>query len=176
MTAMSETTQLVRALVQAADGEIVGRIRMQKIVYLLEQLGMGGKFWFSYHHFGPYSEDLTSAIEVARFVDGSVTEEERPFGGGFSGSVSSVYRLADPDQPEPAALGFLPWADAKAAVARMKRETSVVIELAATIHWLREQENVAEWEAELKVRKPSKADDDRIGRALSLLRDLHLAA
>ena len=47
-------TSLLAALLHAAGAEIIGAIRLQKIVYLLEQLGMGGEFWFSYHHYGPY--------------------------------------------------------------------------------------------------------------------------
>jgi hypothetical protein len=40
MTGMIAQEMLVKAVFQAADGEIVGRIRIQKIFYLLEQLGL----------------------------------------------------------------------------------------------------------------------------------------
>jgi uncharacterized protein YwgA len=66
MTGMIAQEMLVKAVFQAADGEIVGRIRIQKIFYLLEQLGMGGGIWFSYHHYGPYSEELSLAMSTRR--------------------------------------------------------------------------------------------------------------
>ena len=56
----------------------------------------------------------------------------------------------------------------------MKEEQSVIIELAATIHWLKEKENVADWRDELKRRKASKADDAKILQAERLLEALQL--
>ena len=58
----------------------------------------------------------------------------------------------------------------------MKAEPSTVLELAATIHWLREKEKVADWRRELKMRKGAKADDARITKAEALLQKLSLSA
>ncbi|HSK40498.1 MAG TPA: hypothetical protein VK943_12095 [Arenibaculum sp.] len=73
---------------------------------------------------------------------------------------------------------FLTSEDRQAAecIRAMKKRTSTVLELAATIHWLCEKERVEDWCKELKIRKPSKADDERIDQALELLRELKLAA
>jgi len=165
MTDMIGREELVKTVLQAADGEIVGRIRLQKIFYLLEQLGMGGDIRFSYHHYGPYSEELSDAIDFAIKADKTVQEEAVKVESGFY----SIYRLSNPDEPAPPKLGNLPWAQARECIRAMKAETSIVIELAATIHWLREKEDVPDWRKELKVRKPSKADDSRIAKALDLL-------
>jgi len=40
-------------LLKAADGELVGKVRLQKTVYLLDQIGMGSGFTYEYHHYGP---------------------------------------------------------------------------------------------------------------------------
>lgn len=161
--------KLVAAVMQAADGEIIGRIRMQKIVYLLEQLGMKSGFIFSYYHYGPYSEGLSFSVDVAKTLDKTVVEEEIPIEGGFY----SKYTLGERREPV-AMVGELPLSRAQGAIRRMKLETSVVIELAATIHWLRYQEKVPDWRQELKIRKPTKADDARIKKALDLLHNLNL--
>lgn len=169
---MARPEELVTAIVQAGDGEIIGRIRLQKIAYLLEQLGMGGEFSFSYHHYGPYSEDVATAIDFARFLDKSIEEKTQP---GQIGTYS-VFRLSKPADKEPEKLGNLPWAEAKKAISAMKAETSVVIELAATIHWLKHEENLADWRPELLMRKATKASSERIKKAVALLERLNLAA
>jgi hypothetical protein len=58
----------------------------------------------------------------------------------------------------------------------MKDETSTVLELAATIHWLREKERVGDWRKELKIRKGSKAEESRIEKACTLLGKIALTA
>jgi hypothetical protein len=50
-------------LIQAAGGEVVGKIRLQKEVYLLDQIGLQSGFPFEYHHYGPYSEMLAEQVE-----------------------------------------------------------------------------------------------------------------
>lgn len=47
---MEDKERLVQTVMQAADGEIVGSIRTQKIFYLLDQMGAGCGFRFSYPH------------------------------------------------------------------------------------------------------------------------------
>lgn len=169
---MARPEEFVAAIVQAGDGEIIGRIRLQKIVYLLEQLGMGAGFSFTYHHYGPYSEDVATAIDFAQFLDGSIEEKVVPTQVGSY----SIFKLAKAQQVEPARLGDLAWTAGRDAISIMKAETSVVIELAATIHWLKHQEKIADWRTELVMRKAGKASADRMTRAVTLLGRLNLAA
>jgi len=168
---MSEDEKLVRDVLAAADGRIIGRIRIQKIFYLLEQLGLSSRFRFSYHYFGPYSGELALAIERAKILDKSVKEDLVPFDG--EGGFYSVYELAA-EQQIPEQVGEIPSERARELISRMKRETSVVIELAATIHWLRKKEKIADWCHELKLRKPTKAQDPQIQRARALLEEIGL--
>lgn len=44
-------------------GEIKGRTRIQKIVYILKYLGYPFSEDFSYNYFGPYSDDLRKEID-----------------------------------------------------------------------------------------------------------------
>jgi uncharacterized protein YwgA len=169
---MSKMTQLLKGVLEAADGEIVGRIRMQKVIYLLQQLGLESRLPFTYHHYGPYSEELTAALSQAEVLDKSIREERREiasFGGSFS-----IFTLTQRGGEPPRYLGKLPFESVKSHIQKMKRRSSVDIELAATIHWLREKEKVSDWRAELKFRKPTKATDAAIHRALELLKELDL--
>jgi len=50
----------------------------------------------------------------------------------------------------------------------------VILELAATIHWLRFKEQVNDWREQLRIRKQLKATDANIARAESVLDDLGL--
>ena len=162
---------LIVSLLCAADGKIVGRIRLQKIVYLLDQLGLKSGFGFSYHHYGPYSEDLSQELLFNRVFDESIIEtfEKTSFGAEYS-----VYTPKIPQTELPTQVGDLDFDFVKISVASMKTTTSVVIELAATIHWLKVQEKVNDWKAELKKRKPSKATPQNIQNAEHLLSEINL--
>lgn len=163
--------EIVSNLVEAAGGVIVGRIRLQKMFYLFQQLGLKGGFDFVYHHYGPYSESLSIAVQRAALINKSIKEQEKPseFGGHFS--EFTLLKFSKPTN-----IGDLPFEKAKKLASRMKDETSVVIELAATIHWLKNKESIANWEAELRRRKPRKTSVENVAKATKLLEDISLAA
>ena len=50
------------------DGKLVGKTRLQKTFFLLDQLGMNSGAEFSYHYYGPYSADVASAAEMATLL------------------------------------------------------------------------------------------------------------
>ena len=168
---MSTREDLIAQILDASGGRIVGRIRFQKMIYLLQQLGLGSDFKFSYHHYGPYSEEASIAVQRAATIGNLIKETEIPasYGGFYSefdlvGTQASDY------------VGNLTMQNAKEFTSLMKSETSVVLELAATIHWLKSKEKVSDWERELKLRKPSKASQENTVRANQLLQNLGLPA
>jgi len=161
---MTGKTAIVLAVIAAADGQIVGRIRLQKIFYLLEQLGLESNFRFSYHHYGPYSSELSDAL----FQDAIQEEPEQ-------GSFGNVYFTYSTEGDPPASnVGRISPAELQSTIRRMKCTSSVIIELAATMHWLIEKEKVGDWKTELKARKPGKATDERICQAKALLEDIRM--
>lgn len=165
------TPELLRSVVIAAEGEIVGRIRFQKIVYLLEQAGMESGLQFSYYHYGPYSEEVSSALETATLHPKLICENE---GKTLTGHTYSIFSVTHHEEASPSQLGSISWDKACQMIRQMKAHTSTVIELAATIHWLKEKERVANWREELKIRKGDKVTDERVEKALNLLSDLSL--
>ncbi len=166
---MPELDQLVVGAVALAGGELVGRIRLQKVVYLLDQLGMKSGAQFEYHHYGPYSEVISDAVTDAKFW-GHIDEAVR-----FRGADGAPYSSFKTESPEPAHLGDLSAEAAKLYLAKFADHTSTVLELAATIHWLAFKEGRADWRAEIEVRKAGKTSNGRLDKALALLGDLNLA-
>lgn len=154
------------------DKKVFGKIRLQKIFYLLDQLGLNSGFSYSYHHYGPYSEDLSDTLFFAEFVDGVIKESQ---GQTKLGNVYSVFSLSEIADQLPSDVGKLPADKISDLVNVLEAPTSVVIELAATIHWLLRKEKIAEWEVELKTRKAGKATDSNIEKALALLDDIGLS-
>ena len=108
----------------------------------------------------------------AEYLDKSIGEKEELTSNG---APYSVYTLLI-SEPLPEKVGSLSFGKARSLVATMKSETSVVLELAATIHWLKEKEKVADWKTELKTRKPTKATSELTGRAEQLLNRIQAEA
>jgi uncharacterized protein len=167
---MSTNLNAIEAVLLAADGEIVGKIRTQKIFYLLEQLGMNNQYSYAYHHFGPYSHDLAQAIDANvafKIID------EKPVSGQF-GNTYSVFSFKESPGPVET-VGDLKFDFAREKIEMMKGVSSVVLELAATIHWLIYKEKIANWSEEIVIRKPQKATEERVRKAETLLTNLGLA-
>lgn len=140
-------------IVRDAGGRVVGRTKLQKIAYLLELCGLGEGFKFEYRHYGPYSEDLTEAIQLADAF-GLVKEDQRRADWG---GMYSVYSLATPSIQ---ATG--PRAEFAKAAAEIG---AIELELAATAAYLKTVEHYPDpWE-ETKRRKPEKATDARLKSA-----------
>jgi uncharacterized protein len=164
-------SRLIQEVFKASNGRIVGRIRLQKIFYLLEQLGLNSGLRFSYHHYGPYSEELAHKLFIAEILDKVIAENEEV---SNAGATYSIFNLKiEPNDPLEQ-VGAIPFKKALSAITAMKEPTSVVIELAATIHWLKHKEVYEDWKAELKIRKPTKATDNNIDLATKLLGDIEL--
>ena len=140
-------------IVADAGGELVGRTRLQKIAFLMQLAGFGKDFSFEYRHYGPYSEDLAQAMEIAAAL-GPVHEEERTADWGGRYSVYTVGRES-----------LAPRADREAFAQAAKSINAVELELAATAAYLHCVEGFENpWE-ETRRRKPSKAAQGRLERA-----------
>src|SRR5207253_11450822 len=127
---------------------IFGKVRLQKIVYLLDSLGMRSNYEFEYHHYGPYSAELASDVEDSTAFGDVVEETGRRASDGVP---YTVFRL--PAERLARELGHLPFEDAAAAIRKMNAHSATVLELAATIHWLVNAEEEEDWRYELRRRK-----------------------
>jgi uncharacterized protein len=164
-----EREVIVATVVAAAEGRLTSRVRLQKSIYLLDQLGLNTGFKYEYYHYGPYSRGLEIAAADACALDLMKETFDRR---GSDGAMYSVYETKN--AIEAAAVGGL--SEKRIAVLmKLFVETNVtVLELAATIRWLCASEKIKDWKSELKKRKGVKAKEERIAKALDLLKQLKL--
>jgi hypothetical protein len=159
------------AIVQDAEGRLVGRTRLQKVTYLAQLAGFGDDFHFEYRHFGPFSDELAEAMEIATGLS-LVHEEERrsDWGGRYS-----IYTV-NPNQDEPQGN-----ADRANFVATAAKIGAIELELAATAAFLFVEENFGKegqgdpW-AETARRKPDKAGEGRLEKSKAAYQQLRQVA
>jgi hypothetical protein len=166
-----EREDIVAAVVAAGGGTLIGRVRFQKTVYLLDRLGLNSGFGYEYHHYGPYSRDLDSATVDAKAF-GLIREEYNR--RQSDGAMYSVFKLSPGAAVEEAAYGNLRRERANELVQRFADTNVTVLELATTVDWLWREERHADWRREIIRRKGLKVRRGRLDRAVELLRELGL--
>src|SRR6266511_2402371 len=160
---MIDREHIVAAVVVAAGGRLTGRARLQKAIYLLEQLGLNTNFEFEYHHYGPFSRDLDNAVADAKAFHLIEEQFERR---QSDGATYSIFKLKDGEEPKPEVYGKL-GAIRVGELARLFAETNVtVLELAATVDWLWRVERCPDWKAEITKRKGLKVQGGRLDKAI----------
>jgi uncharacterized protein YwgA len=142
----------VANVVRDAGGRVVGRTKLQKMIYLLVASGLEENVPFVYKHYGPFSEQAADAARSASLL-GHLTEKEEvsSWGGGYS--VYTVEQAFSDDSPRHALLGL------------GVNANSVELELAATALFLfKEEKSSSPWQ-ETARRKPEKAAHGRLESA-----------
>jgi uncharacterized protein len=154
-------TEKVASIIRDAGGRIVGRTRLQKIGYLLELAGLGEGFSFQYRHYGPYSEDLATAVQDAKAL-GLLSEEEHPASWGGLYSVFTTPSAPPAGDVAPSRIRLV----RKAADA-----SAIELELAATAAFLADADSRDPWGDTARF-KPDKAQGGRLENAKTLYREL----
>jgi len=169
---MNEREDVVVAVIAAApEGKLTSRVRLQKIVYLLDQLRLGSGFAFDYHHFGPYSRDLDNATADAKAFK---LVRENIAHRLSDGASYSIFELTGDADPKTEAYGKLGEEGARELVSRFANTNVTVLELAATIDWLWRFEKIKDWRAEVAKRKSSKVGGGKLEKAVELLESVGL--
>lgn len=158
-----ENAEKVARLVQEAGGKIVGRTRLQKMAFLLELSEVGGGFHFTYHHFGPYSEELASAAEMAETFD-MMKEENKKAAWGGSYSVYTTDKSSEADSQV-----------RKGIIGVTNNAGAIALELAATAAYLAATKVDDPW-GEVATRKAEKATESRLAEAKKLYSQLLIVA
>lgn len=147
-------------LVEDAGGTLVGRTRLQKVAYLTQLAGFGDELNFEYRHYGPFSEELATGMEIATGL-GFVEEDERRADWGGKYSIYRSTRSTSTAAVKPTRVGFI---TAAAGIDALE------LELAATAAFLYAEEGIGRscagdpW-LETAKRKPEKAAGGRLERA-----------
>lgn len=164
---MNEPWDIVVGVVALNGGELVGKTRLQKTLYLLDACGLGSGFSYEYHHFGPFSAALAEAADDAQTLKRLVQETRQ-------GSYEVPYTVFRTDVAAPEAVGTLSAVAVSDMLRMLRGYTAIDLEIAATLHYLRENGYQGGEEQEVVVRKPLKATPERIEKAKGLLTNLHL--
>lgn len=167
---MREREDVVAAVVVAAAGQLTGRVRLQKTVYLLDQFGLNSGFSYEYYHYGPYTSDLENATADAKAF-GLI---EETFAHRVSdGAMYSIFQSKSDVKPE--AFGDLGRGRAEELVGLFAQTNVTVLELAATIDWLWRREGCRDWRREITRRKGVKVQGGRLEKAVELLDKIGLS-
>lgn len=167
---MKQREDVVTAVLAAAGGRLIGRVRLQKAVYLLDRLGLESGFDYEYHHYGPFSRDLENAIADAKAFD--LIEEKLDLRQS-DGATYSIFTLKQ--RRDSSTLGNLTAKRASELTHRFAQTNVTVLELAATIDWLWRVEKSPDWRSEVTKRKGVKVQSGRLEKAIELLTELKLA-
>ena len=160
---------IVTAVVDAAGSTLTSRVRLQKSVYLLDQLGLDSGFDYEYYHYGPYSRELDNATADAKAV-GQLKEDY--VHRQSDGAMYSIFSVKGQSKPE--ALGHLDPATARRLMDTFVKTNVTVLEIAATVDWLWRFERRKDWQTEVIRRKGVKARPERLAKAIELLEKLDL--
>lgn len=145
--------QRATGIVRDAGGRIVGRTRFQKLAYFLAASGLEDIFNFSYKHYGPFSDSLSSASREADLL-GLLTETEYSTSWGGTYSVFQVDDLMPEDVSQ-----------ARRQIGDLAVQADAVeLELAATALFLAKEGFQDPWQ-ETRRRKPEKSDEARLASA-----------
>ena len=143
-------------IVATADGHLVGRTRLQKTACLLFISGLSESFSFVYKHYGPFSQELADATEMAGLFS-ELIEEQRQTQWG---STFSIYSTAVKSSTE---IGSA----RRRIIALANSADAIELELATTAAFLAAQGFERPWE-ETASRKPEKVGSGRLERAKAL--------
>ncbi|CAH1652947.1 hypothetical protein [Chelatococcus asaccharovorans] len=146
----------VAEIVSNAGGRVVGRTKLQKIGFFLEEAGLGSGFPFRYRHYGPYSEQLSAASQHAAALQLIVEKETIANWGGRYSTFHTD--LASNPSTSPIRIRL---------IQEMVDSDAVELELAATAAFLAKEGFSDPW-AETARRKPEKAEEGRLERAKQL--------
>jgi len=143
-------------IVSAADNELVGRVRLQRTAFLLDLAGLGSGYRFRYKHYGPFSEELDSAVDLAPlFYDFREDLVQSDWGGTHSVFTSGARYKGNDDDAY------------KKLVSIAKRADPIALELAAAAAYFANERHQDPW-GETKRRKPEKAANGRLDEAKAL--------
>lgn len=146
-------------------GEIEGRKKMQKIVYILKSLGANFIEDFYFHYYGPYSDTLTVKLEELKSMN--IIEEIKDESGAFP---KYTYRLKIEDNDIKNGLEKY-----RSLIDILNGQNARFLELVATVIYFNQEgysrEEICE---KVKIVKSEKNyTDDEIDSVFDFLKRIH---
>src|SRR5208282_4145998 len=158
--------ELIAQVVAANGGKVVGKTRLQKMFFLLDECGLNSGCRYGYHYYGPFSPEIAAAAEDASGL-GMLEYKES---AGFHAVPYGIYEARGDIEPS-ATAGDLKLGDLKSKLSVMKDYSAIELEVAATIVYLRNSGSQNP-DKDVALLKPLKASPERLRRANVLLKQL----
>ncbi|MBZ9810183.1 hypothetical protein LB542_19310 [Mesorhizobium sp. BR1-1-9] len=159
---MSDIASYVAKIVALNGGSIVGKTRLQKSAYFLEELGVGNDFIFEYYYYGPYSDEISIGVDDAKAL-GYLNLEWKTTKDGTKYAVFTSNSKLKEENYDKKRISILE---------TLSRYDSISIELAATADFLSKNGfEIDPWKETIK-RKEDKSTQERVQKAKKLLGEL----
>ena len=162
---MKDHAKLMQAFF--VSGEIVGRKKLQKMIYIAKKLSFPFHEKYQFHFFGPYSEELTLRVEELCNM-GFLTEQKEK----KSGYTQYRYGITEEGQAFLDAQGSNPMPSVEACLLDLNTQSSRFLELVSTMLYfdgLSEQELVGKIH---KVKSKQNYTEEEIKQALNYIKHL----
>lgn len=150
----------------AASGEIIGRKKLQKMIYIAKKLDFPFHEKYQFHFFGPYSEELTLRVEELCNM-GFLNEIKEKKGGYFqyryslTESGEEFLRLNEVEMP------FLP-----TCLVDMNEQSARFLELVSTVLYFDNLEKEEIKEKVFTLKSKQKYTDEEIEQAFQYIEGL----
>ncbi|WP_141430939.1 YwgA family protein [Bacillus sp. 03113] len=122
---LKDHAKLMHAI--AASGEIIGRKKLQKMIFIAKKMDFPFQEKFQFHFYGPYSEELTLRVEELSNM-GFLNEVKEKKGGYFQ----YRYTLTDNGR-EFLELNAVPMPQLPACLTDMNGQNARFLELVSTV-------------------------------------------
>jgi uncharacterized protein len=161
-------------IIRLNGGRLVGKTRLQKTAYFLEELDEGFGFEFGYHHYGPYSESLSDVTLDAKALN-LLTIEHHTSQQGVDYAVFLDNNLPIDDEEFEQDEEDVGDDDFRREILHvLSAYNPIELELAATADFLSKNGYGDDLWTETQRRKSSKLTAERMQRAKNLLADVEL--
>jgi len=163
---LKDHAKIMKAI--AASGEIIGRKKLQKMIYIAKKLDFPFHEKYQFHFFGPYSEELTLRVEELCNM-GFLNEIKEKKGGYFqyryslTESGEEFLQLNEVDMP------FLP-----ACLADMNEQNARFLELVSTVLYFDTLETEEIKEKVFTLKSKQKYTDEEIEQAFQYIEGLKI--
>lgn len=162
---MKDHAKLMQAFF--VSGEIVGRKKLQKMIYIAKKLSFPFHEKYQFHFFGPYSEELTLRVEELCNM-GFITEQKEK----KSGYTQYRYGITEEGQAFLEAQSSNPIPDVETCLRDLNNQSSRFLELVSTMLYfdgLQEEELIQKVH---KVKNKQNYTEEEINEALAYIKHL----
>ncbi|WEG13061.1 YwgA family protein [Pullulanibacillus sp. KACC 23026] len=147
-------------------GEIIGRKKLQKIVFILKKLGYPFREKYGFHFFGPYSEELT--LQTEELDNLGFLKETKEKQGGYH-----QYRYELTPSGETFLQNFkFSFSGLDELVTHLNQQPSRFLELVSTALYFEQLDESEKREKIKTVKAKQNYTEDEIDQAFAFIRDL----